>query len=265
MSSVSATASSSSLRTEPVIRRIHIGDVEATAKSLQSEPARPGPPATGPGVSYNHLRTARYRSPLDFVPLNLFAQFAGKVTNCYFLFIAVLQCIPAVSLTKGSPSGAPALVFVILVSMVKDALADYEKHRHDREENERPTTRLGACGMREWAVAWQELRVGDVVKVRNRELIPADVLLLQTSDADGVAYVMTANLDGETNLKPRQVPADLVPKGDGARPLGAGVGVLGKHGRPAPEGRKTRIAHRPKGVARLLPWLDSEGSTCQYM
>ena len=30
MSSVSATASSSSLRTEPVIRRIHIGDVEAT-------------------------------------------------------------------------------------------------------------------------------------------------------------------------------------------------------------------------------------------
>ena len=64
MSSVSATASSSSLRTEPVIRRIHIGDVEATAKSLQSEPARPGPPATGPGVSYNHLRTCLlYTSP----------------------------------------------------------------------------------------------------------------------------------------------------------------------------------------------------------
>ena len=135
----STSLSASSLRTKPVIRRIHIGDAEATAKSLQSEPARPGPPSTGPGVSHNHLRTARYRSPLDFIPLNLFAQFAGKVTNCYFLFIAILQCIPAVSLTKGSPSGAPALVFVILVSMVKDALADYEKHRHHREENERPT------------------------------------------------------------------------------------------------------------------------------
>ena len=44
--------------------------------------------------------------------------------------------------------------------------------------------------------------------MRNRELIPADVLLLQTSDAAGGAYVMTANLDGEPNLKIKSVEVE---------------------------------------------------------
>ncbi|TKX21449.1 phospholipid-transporting ATPase DNF1 [Elsinoe australis] len=50
---------------------------------------------------------------------------------------------------------------------------------------------------------WKNVQVGDFVRLYNNEQIPADVVVLSTSDSDGVCYVETKNLDGETNLKVR--------------------------------------------------------------
>lgn len=52
---------------------------------------------------------------------------------------------------------------------------------------------------------WKDVRVGDFVRVLSNEIIPADILLLHTSDPNGVCHMETANLDGETNLKQRRV------------------------------------------------------------
>jgi magnesium-transporting ATPase (P-type) len=52
---------------------------------------------------------------------------------------------------------------------------------------------------------WQDVRVGDFVQMQCNEIVPADILLLFSSDPSGVCHLETANLDGETNLKQRRV------------------------------------------------------------
>ena len=50
---------------------------------------------------------------------------------------------------------------------------------------------------------WKSVQVGDFVRLYNDEEIPADIIVLATSDSDGACYIETKNLDGETNLKVR--------------------------------------------------------------
>ncbi|TVY46316.1 Phospholipid-transporting ATPase [Lachnellula occidentalis] len=50
---------------------------------------------------------------------------------------------------------------------------------------------------------WKNIQVGDFVRIYNNDQLPADVVILSTSDPDGACYVETKNLDGETNLKVR--------------------------------------------------------------
>ncbi|KAL6917836.1 hypothetical protein ACHAPO_000355 [Fusarium lateritium] len=61
-----------------------------------------------------------------------------------------------------------------------------------------------ASGARFQKDTWKSLNVGDFVRIYNDEELPADVIILSTSDPDGACYVETKNLDGETNLKVRQ-------------------------------------------------------------
>ncbi|KAK5132392.1 hypothetical protein LTR08_009122 [Meristemomyces frigidus] len=54
----------------------------------------------------------------------------------------------------------------------------------------------------EWAhVKWHNIQVGDVVKLRRDEAVPADIVLLYAHGESAVAYIETMALDGETNLK----------------------------------------------------------------
>lgn len=45
--------------------------------------------------------------------------------------------------------------------------------------------------------------IGDICCVRNEEMFPADLILLASSSEGGTAFIETASLDGEKNLKPR--------------------------------------------------------------
>ena len=45
------------------------------------------------------------------------------------------------------------------------------------------------------------MQVGELIKVEKGHYFPADLLLISSTNDDGIAYVETMNLDGETNLK----------------------------------------------------------------
>ncbi|MGH3056024.1 MAG: hypothetical protein ACRDL7_13705, partial [Gaiellaceae bacterium] len=49
----------------------------------------------------------------------------------------------------------------------------------------------------------RNIRAGHLVFLRNRDMIPADLVLLASSGDDGGAYIETSSIDGETNLKLR--------------------------------------------------------------
>jgi P-type E1-E2 ATPase len=54
---------------------------------------------------------------------------------------------------------------------------------------------------------WSQVKVGDVVKVHDNDLVPADLLCLHCEMPERICYVKTTNLDGETNLKVRRYDA----------------------------------------------------------
>ena len=56
---------------------------------------------------------------------------------------------------------------------------------------------------------WASLQVGQIVKVRQNERFPADLILLKSSNSNGIAYVETIKLDGETNLKHKSAIRDM--------------------------------------------------------
>ncbi|RYP45723.1 hypothetical protein DL768_007964 [Monosporascus sp. mg162] len=287
-----------------------------------------------PLTSYarNKIRTAKY-TPLSFIPKNLWFQF-HNIANIFFLFLVILVFFPIFGGINPGLNAVP-LIFIIVITAIKDAIEDYRRTVLDQELNNAPVHRLvgwnnvnvsednvsawrrfkkansrffgklwrmiqglwkkgrqergtlensanprisietkstNRQSMRESFMSigddiqmtpvsspaprqqqhsdllelpgqpesrlsfdtketetlamikgdlinydvqasgnarfhkdtWKSVRVGDFVRIYNNDELPADIIVLSTSDADGACYVETKNLDGETNLKVRQ-------------------------------------------------------------
>lgn len=100
-------------------------------------------------------------------------------------------------------------MFVITVSAVKDIFEDLKRHKSDNVENTRKVLRLDKKNKSFVLDSWKNLRVGQIVQVRQDEYFPADLALLRSANSNGIAYVETKNLDGETNLKHKSALKDL--------------------------------------------------------
>ena len=56
---------------------------------------------------------------------------------------------------------------------------------------------------------WSDIKVGDIIHLSCDEVIPADIIILRSSDEQGICYIDTSNLDGENNLKQRETVRGL--------------------------------------------------------
>uniref|UniRef100_A0A803V822 Phospholipid-transporting ATPase n=1 Tax=Ficedula albicollis TaxID=59894 RepID=A0A803V822_FICAL len=153
-------------------------------------------------LACNQLKTTKYTA-LSFLPKNLFEQF-HRLANVYFVFIALLNFVPAVNAFQPELALAPVL-FILAVTAIKDLWEDYSRYRSDQEINHMECLVYSRNEKKYISRYWKEVKVGDFVQLRCNEIIPADILLLSSSDPDGLCHIETANLDGETNLKQRQV------------------------------------------------------------
>ncbi|XP_060728184.1 probable phospholipid-transporting ATPase VD isoform X1 [Tachysurus vachellii] len=162
------------------------------------------------GYQGNNIRTTKY-TLLSFIPMNLFQQF-HRAANIYFLALVLLNWVPVVEAFQKEITMIP-LVVVLTVIAFKDAIEDYRRYCYDQRINNNLThvySRKKQCYVER---RWADVCVGDVVQLCCNEIIPADMVLLHSSDPNGVCHIETANLDGETNLKQRQVVRDLPQEG----------------------------------------------------
>uniref|UniRef100_A0A8D8GNP8 Phospholipid-transporting ATPase n=1 Tax=Culex pipiens TaxID=7175 RepID=A0A8D8GNP8_CULPI len=150
----------------------------------------------------NKIRTTKY-TLLSFVPKNLLEQF-HRVANLYFIFIVLLNWFPQINAFGKEIAMIPVL-FVLGVTAIKDLFEDRRRRASDKRINNSTCRVYNGESERYKKVLWQDVRVGDLVHLSNNETVPADILLLKSSDPHGVCYIDTCDLDGETNLKRRQV------------------------------------------------------------
>ncbi|KAG7477124.1 hypothetical protein MATL_G00090800 [Megalops atlanticus] len=146
--------------------------------------------------SGNAIKTYKY-NVITFIPLNLFEQFK-RAANLYFLALLILQIIPQITTLPWYTTLVP-LVLVLGITAIKDLVDDLARHRMDREINNRKCEVLLNGRFQE--SKWMDVHVGDVVRLKKNDFIPADILLLSSSNPNSLCYVETAELDGETNLK----------------------------------------------------------------
>ncbi|KAK0383760.1 hypothetical protein NLU13_9671 [Sarocladium strictum] len=191
---------------------------------------------SGKAFVSNFIRSSRY-TIWDFLPKQLIFQFS-KLGHFYFLVIGILQLIPGLSTIGRYTTIVPLAIFVCL-SMAKEGYDDYRRYLLDKSENrsyasvlrhgarsqyeehskqvaarKRRREKAAASGEDphlddendpDWmSLLWQDVRVGDVVRLRRDQGIPADMALLSATGPNGIAYVDTMALDGETNLKSKQ-------------------------------------------------------------
>ncbi|KAJ7264906.1 phospholipid-translocating ATPase [Mycena haematopus] len=194
--------------------------------------------------------TSKY-TLITFLPRNLLEQFR-RVANVFFLCIAILQFFSKFSTISPGLVIFPLLV-VLGFTAGKDAYEDTKRHQSDRIVNHspvrvladeswvnpnimkpksrtfirgvqsmvgrkpKPSSHADVDGSDGWrTVFWEDVRVGDFVKIVDDEPLPADILICATSEDENVAFVETKSLDGETNLKSRNAVPSLVHLRDAA-------------------------------------------------
>lgn len=214
----------------------------------------------------NELRTAKYNA-YNMIPKALFEQFK-RVSNFYFLIIAVIAYLPDVSPTLPITQSLPLLV-VVGFGFARDIYEDLKRASTDRKSNAKPKILLsrenpalpmqaepskkGTRKTRNTALPEEEalqlraarlnpadhimvrsrdISVGDIALVRKGETFACDMVLLKSSAEGGVAYVSTANLDGESNLK-RVVVAEAVASANAVEDLRSSRAVI-RAQQPAP-------------------------------
>ncbi|KAK9877429.1 hypothetical protein WA026_018540 [Henosepilachna vigintioctopunctata] len=169
-------------------------------RELRSRTILLGKPTQGQFPA-NAIRNQKYNF-ITFLPLVLFQQFKFFL-NLYFLIMALSQFVPDIRIGYLYTYWGP-LCFVLLVTISREAVDDLRRHKRDQEVNNQKCKRLLNDRNKPFEIVpASKLRVGDIIMVDKDERVPADLVLLRTTDKSGAVFIRTDQLDGETDWKLR--------------------------------------------------------------
>lgn len=163
----------------------------------------------------NKISTSKYTF-FNVIPKILMEQFQ-KRANIYFLIIAILQSIEAISISGGKPVILLPLICVVSISGLKDFYEDLKRNYSDKEENTRKTEKFDLEKNEFTTCNWENIYNGDIIKIRKGKYFPADIIILRAcvvkenliEEYTDKCYIETKNLDGETNLKQKTIDSEL--------------------------------------------------------
>lgn len=70
-------------------------------------------------------------------------------------------------------------MFVVSLSMARDAFEDYQRHKSDNEMNSSEATIYSETGFAK--KTWKDVQVGDLVYVADHEIIASDLVVLASA------------------------------------------------------------------------------------
>ena len=153
----------------------------------------------------NKIDTTKYNI-ITFLPKGLLYQFM-RLANVYFVFTAILQCIPVIS-PLGSATALFPIIFVLTVSLIREAYEDCKRANLDKIQN---SIKCKVYRDEKWVdIESGELELGEIVLVEQNETFPADLVLLDSPLPEGICFIETASLDGEKTLKQKNPPPDTI-------------------------------------------------------
>ena len=113
----------------------------------------------------------------------------------------IIDCIPQISSVDPFTTCMP-VVIVLIINLIREAVEDYRKYLNDKGLNE---AMISVYKFPKFlGQKTEKLKVGQIVRVKKNQVIPADLLIIKTSLKNGFCYMQTSNLDGESTLKPRE-------------------------------------------------------------
>ncbi|OXV07652.1 hypothetical protein Egran_04582 [Elaphomyces granulatus] len=183
----------------------------------------------------NLVSNAKYTA-WSFLPRTLYNEFSFFF-NMYFLLVALSQIIPVLRIGYISSYIAP-LAFVVSVSLGKEAYDDIGRRRRDAEANSEEFTVLSfgrratkspriysrapsmpssqdpdTTGITEVTKKSRDLKVGDVLKIRKDQRLPADVVILRSIATEKATSKLRVSSNEESSQEPVGGVLDAVEDG----------------------------------------------------
>ena len=150
----------------------------------------------------NNIKNHKY-TMLTFLPHNLIEQLIDPI-NLYVVILIALQLLPVVTVSDSLPTLLLPFIGSLLLRATKELREDNHLYNEGQEINGRKVDVMRKDKLK--TTTWDQLYPGDVIIIKDGETVPADCLLLYSSNTyRECCYLDPRSLDGSQYLMKKDI------------------------------------------------------------